>query len=192
MLLAKAIQDLRESDDDLQHVPRALLGDAVQREPQDLGATIDLPLSAYLPSSYVEDAALRLSLYRRLAKLGELEEIDGIVEEFRDRFGPLPPVVDNLMYILRLKALAGQAGVRSIAAEKDFVVIRFPDRVRAPQPLIGDRRIRRKSSQIKLPRDADWRERLVSTLATLAALPQPKIAKRRENLEKRHIIYDFT
>jgi len=82
------------------------------------------------------------------------------------------------MYILRLKALAGQAGVRSIAAEKDFVVIRFPDRIRAPQPLIGDRRIRRKSSQIKLPRDADWRERLVSTLATLAALPQPKIAKR--------------
>ena len=176
-LLAKAIQDLREGGDDLQHVPRALLGDAAQREPQDLGATIDLPLSAYLPSSYVEDAALRLSLYRRLAKLSELEEIDGVVEEFRDRFGPLPPVVDNLMYMLRLKVLADRAGVRSIAAERDFVVIRFPDNMRAPQPLIGDRRIRRKRSQIKVPRDADWRERLVSTLATLAALPLPKTAK---------------
>ena len=42
---------------------------------------IDLPLAAYIPTDYVPDAALRLRLYRRMAILDSLLEIDEMAEE---------------------------------------------------------------------------------------------------------------
>ncbi|HJX69955.1 MAG TPA: transcription-repair coupling factor, partial [Dehalococcoidia bacterium] len=72
--------------------------------------TIDLPLSAYIPDDYVADPTTRLLLYQRLAKIGSPGEVERIAEEFKDRFGDLPQVVKNLLYIVNIKALAAQAG----------------------------------------------------------------------------------
>ncbi len=43
-----------------------------------------------IPETYVPDLQLRLGLYRRLADLEELQDIDGFGAEMIDRFGPLP------------------------------------------------------------------------------------------------------
>jgi len=42
-----------------------------------------------------------------------------------DRFGKLPKQVENLLYLLNIKLLAGQLGVESIFKEEDQIVIRF-------------------------------------------------------------------
>jgi len=86
---------------------------------------IDVPLAAYVPTDYVPDASLRLRLYRRMALLDTLEEIDEMAVELADRFGPIPDPVHNLLYQLRIKALAQKARVAAVTTESGQVKIRL-------------------------------------------------------------------
>ncbi|MFQ5433755.1 MAG: transcription-repair coupling factor [Anaerolineae bacterium] len=86
---------------------------------------IDLPLAAYVPTDYVPDASLRLRLYRRMAVLDTLPEIDGMAEELADRFGSIPDPVHNLLYQLRIKALAQRAGVTAVTSENGQIKVRI-------------------------------------------------------------------
>jgi transcription-repair coupling factor (superfamily II helicase) len=88
---------------------------------------IDLPLAAYVPTDYVPDPALRLRLYRRMSTLDSLAEIDGMAEEFADRFGPIPDPLDNLLYQLRVKTLALKANVQAVTTEAGQIKIRIPE-----------------------------------------------------------------
>jgi transcription-repair coupling factor (superfamily II helicase) len=114
--------------------------------------TIDLPLPAYIPSEYVPDTTLRLRLYRRLAQLTTLDEIDAIAEEMADRFGPIPDEVDNLLYQLRLKVLAGAAGVEAIAVEAGKLAIRCSRLEKANRPGLQ----RRLGRGVRVSRRAVW------------------------------------
>ncbi|MBK7204290.1 transcription-repair coupling factor [Candidatus Amarolinea dominans] len=124
-LLAQAVDDARtqrqmEAGADGQgrrHALIAALAPAV---------TLELPLEARLPEDYIADAGLRLRLYRRLASLGDLNAISDFRQELSDRFGAPPPAVDNLLYQVRVKALATQAGVSSIAVEEQRLIIKTP------------------------------------------------------------------
>jgi transcription-repair coupling factor (superfamily II helicase) len=87
---------------------------------------VDLPLEVGIPASYVADKAMRLRLYRRLADLHDLAEIEALKEEFDDRFGAPPEEVLNLLYQLKIKVLAEQAGVSSISLESKQLALRFP------------------------------------------------------------------
>lgn len=97
--------------------------------PPDLpeAPTIDLPLATYIPPDYVPDAGLRLRLYRRMALLDTLHEIDEMAEELADRFGPIPDPVHNLLYQLRVKALTVKANVSAVITEAGQIKIRVPD-----------------------------------------------------------------
>ncbi len=93
--------------------------------PEPLGAiTIELPLAVGLPPDYIPHDALRLQLYRRLAELVTAEEIAQFADELRDRFGPLPPTAENLIYQLRLKLLAREARIPTISVESGQIVLR--------------------------------------------------------------------
>jgi transcription-repair coupling factor (superfamily II helicase) len=87
--------------------------------------TIDLPLRALIPEDYVADIETRLSLYQKLARVDKVEQIEGLAQEFGDRFGKLPPEVKNLLYALKIKVLAARAGVESITTEDGEIIIRL-------------------------------------------------------------------
>jgi transcription-repair coupling factor (superfamily II helicase) len=53
-----------------------------------------------------------------------LKGIDEMAKELEDRFGELPEPVANLLYQLRLKILALEAGVKAIITETGQIVIR--------------------------------------------------------------------
>jgi transcription-repair coupling factor (superfamily II helicase) len=139
--------------------------------------TIDLPLPAYIPSEYVPDTTLRLRLYRRLAQLTTLDEIDAIAEEMADRFGPIPDEVDNLLYQLRLKVLAGAAGVEAIAVEAGKLAIRCSRLEKANRPGLQRRlgrgvRVSRRAVWVPyadIPQQT-WRVLLVQALEALSEL----------------------
>ncbi len=99
-------------------------GEKAQIEPPE-SILIDLPLAAYIPTDYVPESSLRLRLYRRMAVLDSLEEIDDMAAELADRFGPIPDPVDNLLYQLRIKVLAQKAGISGVATESGQVLIRI-------------------------------------------------------------------
>ncbi|MBI3287744.1 MAG: transcription-repair coupling factor, partial [Chloroflexi bacterium] len=99
------------------------------------GPTIDLPVEARLPADYVPDAALRLSLYRRLAQLTQEQDIEAMQAELRDRFGELPPAAQDLLWVLRLRVRGTRAGLESIRAERERIVLRLSNHLRAPLAL---------------------------------------------------------
>ena len=47
--------------------------------------------ASYIPDSFIPDESQKLELYRRLSKVKELEELDRLAAELRDRYGQLPP-----------------------------------------------------------------------------------------------------
>lgn len=86
---------------------------------------ISVGTAVMIPDSYVPDLPLRLSLYRRLAEIEELTDIDAFGAELIDRFGPLPVAVEHLLKVVYIKALCRQANVEKLDAGPKGVVIQF-------------------------------------------------------------------
>jgi transcription-repair coupling factor (superfamily II helicase) len=91
--------------------------------------TVDLPLHSTIPSHYVPNQAMRLQLYRRIADVHDVEEIDALKDEFRDRFGELPLPVENLLLQLEIKLLAREIGIKSIHKERNQIALVYPEGV---------------------------------------------------------------
>jgi len=165
-LLAQAVQELKaEPEGEIPSTPLVPLGPSV---------SIDLPLPAFIPEDYVPDSSLRLRLYRRMAGLATMDEIEGMQRELTDRFGSLPGSVANLLYQLRLKVLALRASVEGISTEKGQIVIHitsFKDTARNQlQKRLGGR-ARVSKRQVWIPlheRESIWRKELVNVLETMA------------------------
>jgi len=83
-----------------------------------LDVKVELRLSAYLPDDYVGDAQQKMDLYRRLARIRRPEGCFRLRDEFQDRYGPLPPAVENLIAIQRLRVMAGAAGISEIRGSR--------------------------------------------------------------------------
>ncbi len=89
--------------------------------------SLDLHLPAYLPDDYIPGLDERLDVYRRLAIPLSLDEVEDLEQELYDRFGPLTPPVEHLLYVVRLKLLATRAGAASVQREGDEFVVRLLD-----------------------------------------------------------------
>lgn len=95
-------------------------------QPISMPVNVDLPLAVGIPSKYIADQDLRLRLYRRIADLRDETEIDALASEFKDRFGELPEMVENLFYQMRVKLRAENAGLSAVSWESGQVVLRYP------------------------------------------------------------------
>ncbi|HEX2526821.1 MAG TPA: transcription-repair coupling factor [Geminicoccus sp.] len=106
--------------------------------PTDWTPQITVDAAALMPESWIGDVDLRLAMYRRLASLTELEEIDGFAAELVDRFGKLPPETENLLAIIAVKLLCKRANVAKLdAGPKGIVLSLHQNRFPQPDKLIG-------------------------------------------------------
>ena len=102
-------------------------------QPEELPSpSVALPLTAYIPAEYVAVLSTRLSLYSRLAKAKCNEDIEHVAKELRDRFGSLPEIARNLLYIAKLRILATQAKIISVSTHKSHITIRLPNPYKLP------------------------------------------------------------
>ncbi|WP_120007605.1 transcription-repair coupling factor [Teichococcus vastitatis] len=86
---------------------------------------INLGLPVLIPESYVADLPVRLGLYRRIGGLAGDQEVDAMAAELSDRFGPLPPEVENLLQVVSIKHFCRQAGVEKLDAGPKGIVASF-------------------------------------------------------------------
>jgi len=90
----------------------------------------DLPLDHFLPRSYIRDERLRLGAYRELAAAEDEGELEAVLRSLRDRYGPPPAQLANLVYSLQVKLKGQQLGLRALTADGRDIVIRVdPDRL---------------------------------------------------------------
>jgi transcription-repair coupling factor (superfamily II helicase) len=89
-------------------------GQGAEEDPGEL--EVDLGLVAYLPTEYVPDEALRMSVLRRLATAGR-RKMAALEAELLDRFGPLPEPARVLLDLFRLRRVLRLSGVGSLLAD---------------------------------------------------------------------------
>ena len=167
-LLAQAVRELQKVKgltDDLTKQKEIL---RASRMP----VSVDLPQTIGIPTAYVSNQSIRLQLYRRIADMENLTEVDALEEEFEDRFGSMPEPIRNLLYQMRIKLLAEQIGLSSVTFEGEQFVLRFP-----PLPEgVADRRLPRISFNARVGknaywipqlREADWQDRLLQILLSI-------------------------
>ena len=53
--------------------------------------------ATYLPDSFIPDEGQKLEVYRRLSRVADLDEVERLTLELRDRFGVLPTEVERLI-----------------------------------------------------------------------------------------------
>ena len=81
-----------------------------------------------IDDDYIPDMNQRLTVYRRMAAVRTEPELERLVLEVRDRYGPPPESVLNLAEYAAIRLLADRIGLESLDREGQFVVLKFrPD-----------------------------------------------------------------
>ncbi len=106
----------------LEQTVRELKGEELE---DDLRATVNLRVDLRIDASYVPDMNQRLMLYRKVAAARREEEIDQVLDESIDRYGPLPDSVLNLADYGRIRVMADRLGIDAIDREGRLVVLKF-------------------------------------------------------------------
>jgi transcription-repair coupling factor (superfamily II helicase) len=111
----------------LEEAVRELKGEEIE---DDTRALVNLRVDLRIDASYVPDMNQRLMLYRKVAAARRDPEIDRVLEEAADRYGPLPESVLNLADYGRIRVMADRLGVESVDREGRTVVLKFRPQAR--------------------------------------------------------------
>jgi transcription-repair coupling factor (superfamily II helicase) len=106
----------------LEQAVRELRGEpsAAEVEPE-----IQLGIPAFIPETYVADVSQRLVVYKRLAGIRGIPDLEAIAAELHDRYGPVPPLVDTLMRLMELRRWLKDLRVQRARRRGDAVVLEF-------------------------------------------------------------------
>ncbi|MDR2771574.1 MAG: transcription-repair coupling factor [Clostridiales Family XIII bacterium] len=99
---------------------RALSGEVVNPDAEDV--SFEIGVAAYIPPEYIEDEALKLQMYKRIAGIEDEADERDVLDEMIDRFGSPPRVTLNLFVIARIRAIAKRFGILRIReAQKRYI-----------------------------------------------------------------------
>ena len=156
--------------------------------PEEWSPQITIGTPVLIPEGYVADLGVRLGFYRRIVALADRREIDGFAAELIDRFGPLPPEVENLLEIIAIKRACREAGVERVeAGPKGAVITLRGNRFANPAGLVE--LIQRHAGTLKLRPDQkivylrNWEDektrlagvaRLLQALVKIAGAAKPE------------------
>ncbi len=120
-ILDEAIQELKEEEfrdlfaDEMKNAFEAVAKDCV----------IETDLEILIPESYVSSITERLSLYSQLDNIEAEPELEKFRQDIKDRFGPIPPEVEELVKTVRLRWLAKNAGIEKLILKNETLKCYF-------------------------------------------------------------------
>ena len=109
-ILDQAVRELKETKfknlfvKELSETAKLLLQDC----------SIETDLEILIPNEYVNNISERLNLYNQLDNIKSEEKLQQFTEEIKDRFGPIPEPVYELIDSVRLRWSAQQAGFEKL------------------------------------------------------------------------------
>jgi len=114
-ILDDAIQELKETDfkdlfaDELAAKAKIIVQDCI----------IETDLEILIPETYVHNTSERLQLYSRLDNIKDETHLQQFPEEVKDRFGPIPDSVNELISSVRLRWLGEKLGFEKLSLKGD-------------------------------------------------------------------------
>ena len=117
-LLEQAIHELKGEEPDKEDIPLP---------------TVDLPVAATIPQTYIPAEPQRILMYKKLAAVRDRADVARLQDEFEDRFGDPPPPVWNALGLLRLRLRCAEMGIEGIQTEARQVIVTFKPGVALPK-----------------------------------------------------------
>ena len=143
--------------------------------------SVSLPLRSLLPTSYIPDERLRLRVYQQLAAATSEAELEQTARNLRQRFGPRPPEVENLLVGLRVRLMAAAAGAAAVESDGQVLTVRFEPGHGLPlSELVADMPKVATAGVNRLRFDSraagpDWPDLLIGLLRRLGEARQPSL-----------------
>ncbi len=93
--------------------------------PVQTETSIDLPVTAYIPESYITDHSRRIGAYKRIASIDSRDAFYDTYDEIEDRYGTVPQSVSNLMEVALIKKYASRFGIAELTGGAEQIIMRF-------------------------------------------------------------------
>ena len=116
-ILDDAIQELKETDfkdlfyQELEEKAKFIVQDCI----------IETDLEILIPDDYVNNISERLQLYSRLDNIKDEKQLEEFTAEIRDRFGPFPVSVKELISTVRLRWLGERLGFEKLTLKNEML-----------------------------------------------------------------------
>lgn len=92
---------------------------------------VDLPWPAFLPRDYVPGQKLRIEVYRRLARLRDLQTLDDFRQELTDRYGSPPDPADWLLRTTEIRLACVRWDIAGVHRDGPDLVFSYRTRPKA-------------------------------------------------------------
>ena len=86
---------------------------------------IESDWAAYLPDDYIGSTAEKIRLYRKFDTFSNEDDIDIMVSQMEDRFGPLPDEAKELVSVVKLRHEASRMAVERILVKRGVATLYF-------------------------------------------------------------------
>ncbi len=115
-ILDEAIRELKRKEF------KELFKEEIQKQDDYVSdCTIDTDLEILIPDEYVESITERLSLYSRLDNCENEKELEELHTEMIDRFGAIPPQVEDLFTTVRCRKIAVELGFEKMILKNEML-----------------------------------------------------------------------
>lgn len=88
---------------------------------------IQTDLDLFIPEPYLDDPNLRVEIYRSISEVGDDEKLKELSENIRDRYGPYPEAVSNLLNLAAARIIAAEIGAAKLIYRKGELDLEFPE-----------------------------------------------------------------
>jgi transcription-repair coupling factor (superfamily II helicase) len=102
---------------------RALARARGQPVPEHWRPELVLDVSAYVPADFVPEAEARLGIYRQIAAVKTVSELEDAEEELTDRFGELPSPLVSLCELARLRLACHSLNIARVQAGPSAIAL---------------------------------------------------------------------
>ena len=102
---------------------------------EEVDIQIDIQVSSYIPETYIENSSQKIEVYQDIALCRTEEDIQNIIDELIDRYGPMPKEVENLIEVARIKELCQRNHVIKITQKKEAILFQYENEGIQPETI---------------------------------------------------------
>ena len=116
---------------------------------------MEFSYDAKLPEEYINEPSLRLEIYHRLGEAHTFADVDGILAELKDRFGPYPETVLWLYHLTR---------IRIFATQQHFTFLKFENHTFTAERQKGKEPIKKTMVLLRTKKPAELEKAVIDSL----------------------------
>ncbi len=113
-MLNKTVEEMKSGE---------ISSDVVEEE----NITVEIPLSAYIPPSFIPNADEKIQVYKELASATDPKALEEYKYDLRQDYGTLPKEVENLCKVIELKMYLREGNIMGVkihkATHKDYEIV---------------------------------------------------------------------